>query len=1004
MTDVLNLRPAYSSGRRVRIPLQAAAALAVILLLAIVVSILSWQSYRGSREVLLSAFDDTVVFIRDAVSGKIKGQLEPSGAQLDFLARSTLSEATTLPDRLKHVPLMADALEQNPLVDAAYIGYPNGEFVLFRRLAYNPALQKQLEAPENAALVVQSQTWQDNAGMIGEYRFYDEKNQLISARIDPDYKYDPRTRPWYQQALGQKESILTDPYIFFTRQQPGITLAQQTIDGGGIVGLDINISGLGEQVKGIQITPSTEIALVNRRQMVVGYKDMTKAVVSDLAGGLRLATIDELNSTPLLAADKLIVLNGTLSTRDSIVADGRDWQVIQSSIDVSETRKVKLLIAIPNDEFFSAARGLVLEQFQIVAMITVAACIAAWFLTKLLVSPLRRLASETHRIEQFDFSSDTKISSRIGEVDDLARGLRRMKRTIRKFLSIGRALAAERDFKPLLERVLLETIDVVRCDGGAIFMLDDDQKNLLPELARWKKGDSIHDETDMGVVRLDQGGVVDDIAAALTSRRLVVGERHLDEDELRALGLHAMVQELDAAKVALVIVPLLDRNQAPFGAMVLTKARNAAADGWHVDERLEQLIHAVSGSASVAIQNKVLLEAQKALIDSLIKLVAGAIDAKSAYTGGQCQRVPALTRMLAEAAAAQKTGLYADFKPTDEEWEALDIAAWLHDCGKVTTPEYVVDKATKLETIYDRIHEIRMRFELLKQAAETDYWRGITEGADAVVLKTKLEADQAALDHDFAFIATANEGGEFMEPAKLERLRQIAGRTWRRTISNRLGVSYEEKARFDLHPEPALPVTEKLLDDRPDHIVELAPRDIIASDNKWGFQLTAPKVKYNRGELYNLSVQRGTLTEEERYRINDHIVQTIIMLESLPFPKHLRNVPELAGGHHEKMDGTGYPKRLKGGDMSLVARIMAIADVFEALTAADRPYKKAKKLSEAVKIMGFMKKDRHLDPDLMDLFLTSGVWRDYADKFLAPEQIDEPDIAAVTGMRPAAAE
>src|SRR5262249_10321779 len=158
---------------------------------------------------------------------------------------------------------------------------------------------------------------------------------------------------------------------------------------------------------------------------------------------------------------------------------------------------------------------------------------------------------------------------------------------------------------------------------------------------------------------------------------------------------------------------------------------------------------------------------------------------------------------------------------------------------------------------------------------------------------------------------------------------------------------------------------------------ELAERDIIAADNPWGFSLTVPKVKFNRGEVYNLCVARGTLTDEERYRINDHIVQTIIMLESLPFPKHLKNVPELGGGHHEKMDGTGYPKRLRGGDMSAVARMMAIADVFEALTAADRPYKKAKKLSEAVKIMGFMKKDNHLDPELMDLFLTSGVWREY---------------------------
>ena len=228
----------------------------------------------------------------------------------------------------------------------------------------------------------------------------------------------------------------------------------------------------------------------------------------------------------------------------------------------------------------------------------------------------------------------------------------------------------------------------------------------------------------------------------------------------------------------------------------------------------------------------------------------------------------------------------------------------------------------------------------------------------------------------------------------------IAARTWFRTISNRQGLSHEEKTRFDRRPEPPLPVEEHLLADRDDHIIPLTERDLIAADNPWGFHLKSPEVKYNRGEIYNLSISRGTLTAEERYRINDHIVQTIMMLESLPFPKHLKAVPELAGGHHEKMDGTGYPKRLKGNEMSAVARMMAIADVFEALTAADRPYKKAKKISESIKIMGFMKRDNHLDPELLDLFLTTGVWRDYAQRFLQAEQIDEPDIAAVLNIKP----
>ncbi|MGB8147179.1 MAG: HD domain-containing phosphohydrolase, partial [Azonexus sp.] len=357
---------------------------------------------------------------------------------------------------------------------------------------------------------------------------------------------------------------------------------------------------------------------------------------------------------------------------------------------------------------------------------------------------------------------------------------------------------------------------------------------------------------------------------------------------------------------------------------------------------------------------------------------------------------------LARAACEETNGTYKDFQLGDEEWEAVHVAAWLHDCGKVTTPEYVVDKATKLETLYDRIHEIRMRFEVLKRDAEIASLKAIADGKPETEARAGLAEKLAGLDGDFAFIAGCNEGGEFMAPEKLERLRQIATRTWTRTIDDRIGISHEEKERKARTPAPDLPVAEPLLADRPEHVFERAPRDRMPADNKWGFRMAVPEVLYNKGELYNLSVARGTLSEEERYKINEHIVQTLIMLTQLPFPKHLRNVPEIAAGHHEKMDGTGYPRRLVRNEMSPVARMMAIADIFEALTAVDRPYKKGKTLSEAIRIMSFMKKDQHIDPELFDLFLRSGVYREYAERFMKPEQIDSVDVAAYLDNRTAA--
>jgi len=282
---------------------------------------------------------------------------------------------------------------------------------------------------------------------------------------------------------------------------------------------------------------------------------------------------------------------------------------------------------------------------------------------------------------------------------------------------------------------------------------------------------------------------------------------------------------------------------------------------------------------------------------------------------------------------------------------------------------------------------------VLKRDAVIRYWEQVAAGGDGIALQQGLDAETAQLDEEFAIVAACNEGGEYLSSEQQERLHRIAARTWQRTLDDRIGISWEEKQRKERAPAHSLPVTERLLDDKAEHLIERGASDHMPDDNPWGFRLDVPQYKYNRGELYNLLTERGTLSAEERYQINDHIVQTIIMLEKLPYPKHLRDVPMIAGCHHETMDGTGYPRRLRREAMPLTARMMAIADIFEALTASDRPYKKAKKLSEAIRIMHFMKQDRHIDPDLFELFLTSGVYLEYARRFLDPEQIDNVPVA-----------
>ena len=386
-----------------------------------------------------------------------------------------------------------------------------------------------------------------------------------------------------------------------------------------------------------------------------------------------------------------------------------------------------------------------------------------------------------------------------------------------------------------------------------------------------------------------------------------------------------------------------------------------------------------------------LQEAQKNLLDSFIHLIASAIDAKSKYTGGHCSRVPQLSLKLAEIASDSEDEAFKDFKIENEDQRReISIAGWLHDCGKVTTPEYVVDKATKLETIYNRIHEVRTRFEVIRRDKHIEALQRKLAGEDEKVVDQWLENEYKILTEEFEFLANANIGGEFMKDEDIQRLEEIASRTWVRNFDDTLGLAHEEKQRV-LKENSTTPQVEKILDDKIRHII---PREHFDYEEyeRLGFKTPVPEHLYNNGELYNMRTKAGTLSYEERYKIQEHVIMTIKMLEQLPFPDYLKNVPLYAGAHHETLIGTGYPKQLTKEDMPLPARILAIADVFEALTASDRPYKEPKTLSQSIKILSFMVKDQHLDKDLFKLFLSSGLYKEYAVANLKPEQIDEVDI------------
>ncbi len=386
-------------------------------------------------------------------------------------------------------------------------------------------------------------------------------------------------------------------------------------------------------------------------------------------------------------------------------------------------------------------------------------------------------------------------------------------------------------------------------------------------------------------------------------------------------------------------------------------------------------------------------EEQKELLDSFIRLIADAIDAKSPYTAGHCKRVPKIAKMLLEEACRSEEGEFAGFRMEGEEaWEEFERGAWLHDCGKITTPEYVVDKATKLETIHNRIHEIRTRFEILWRDWEIDYYKALLRGEDRRRLEEKLRREHARLKDEFAFIARINLGSESLDTQSRERILRIAGQTWLRHFDDRLGLSEAELRRLEGVERPELPATETLLADRPEHRIPREGFDMEAYQRE-GFTMPVPELLYDRGEIHNLTVERGTLTPEERFKINEHAILTLRMLERLPLPENMRRIPEYAGTHHEQLNGRGYPRSLRAEQLSIPDRVMAIADIFEALTATDRPYKEGKRLSETLEIMARMAAERHIDSEVFALFVRSGVYRRYAQEALRPEQIDEIDEA-----------
>ncbi|WP_084448330.1 HD domain-containing phosphohydrolase [Desulfovibrio inopinatus] len=607
----------------------------------------------------------------------------------------------------------------------------------------------------------------------------------------------------------------------------------------------------------------------------------------------------------------------------------------------------------------------------------------------------KALEKAHHKLSEHAQNLEEKVKERTTE-------LMAAQEKLEGLVRLGIALSMERQHARFMEMVVQGQKELTNADGGILFSLRD-ENHLAYEILRFDTlelrlgGLSGRNAPEECISLRDETGrprYFNPIAHAFLTERTINVPNIYESTDFDFQDIFAFDTAHDYRSQSFLAVPLKPRKGEILGVLVLINARVSGTSRIVAfNEDAERFIEALASQAAVAQDNKNLMQAQTSLLDSIIQVLAGAIDTKSPYTGGHCARVPIIGNLLAKAVCETNDGAFADFDMTDAEWREFHLASWLHDCGKVTTPEYVVDKATKLETIYNRIHEIRMRFEILLRDETIAYLEALAQpDADADALKAELDAKIQALHDDFAFVADCNVGGEFMSPDKINRLEAIAQTPWTRHFNDRLGLSQAELLRYAKVPEAPLPATEHLLADKKEHIIHRSKGEASYDPKEYGINMERPRHLYNLGELYNLRIARGTLTPEEFFKIKEHAIHTLIMLEQLPFPRQLARVPQFAACHHETMIGTGYPRGLDQTALPVQARILAIADIFEALTASDRPYKKAKTLNEALRIMSFMRNDGHIDPDLFNLFLESGIYRVFAEKHLKSEQIDDVDI------------
>jgi len=515
---------------------------------------------------------------------------------------------------------------------------------------------------------------------------------------------------------------------------------------------------------------------------------------------------------------------------------------------------------------------------------------------------------------------------------------------ISELVRVGIALSSEKNLDQLLDLIVAEARKITNADGGSLYIFNEKKDTLQfaviqnRKLNVWQKGiDRIISWPPIPLHDADGRENYRNVASACALQKKIINIPDVYKDrDFDFSGTRAFDRMNDYRSVSMLVVPMLDHEDEVIGVLQLINARALKTSNITLFLQSQQeIVRSLASQAAVAINNARFISDLEKLLHAFVEAIARAIDEKSPSTRGHITRVSELTDAMAREIAKIKTGPLEQVSFTAAQLDEIRLAALMHDIGKIVTPEHVIDKGTKLEGLSDRIEVVRLRVEVFKRDLRVQWlekaWTAAQKNEPAPDGE-ELEQSLRQLDQDFEFIALLNGCILQVDAAAERRVAAFAAKTFR----------IKDTTQPLLYPD----------------------------------------------EVSNLFIRYGNLNQSERGIINQHVVMTGKMLEDVPFPRRFRNVPRFAVMHHEKLNGKGYPHGLSQDMIPLPARILAIADIFEALTAADRSYKNGKKLSEAVRILEEMAESGFLDKEVCDLFVTSGLVSEYACRYLDDVQRD----------------